>query len=275
MTVADPENLKQQVQAHWEREPCGSRGVDSSDRRAFFAAMEQERDKLEPFIAEFARFDQAAGLRVLEVGVGPGNDFVRWVRGGARATGVDLTAAGVELTRERLALEGLQAEVVQADAEQLPFEDNTFDLVYSYGVLHHTPNTNRAIGQVWRVLKPGGVVRLMLYQHPSVTGLLLWAVHGLGKGKPWLSPRQAVYEYLESPGTKSYTLKELDVLLADFADRRYRTELLGGDLLSFRPSDKYRASWHKLAWQVFPTRLVKRFGRRLGHAVLIEARKPG
>lgn len=274
MTATAPSaDLKQRVAEHWTTEPCGVRGFDASDRRQFFADLEAERYRLEPFIPEFAKFSQSRGLKVLEVGVGPGNDFVQWARNGAIATGLDLTEAGVALTKERLALEGLQAEVVQGDAENLPFPDQTFDIVYSYGVLHHTPDTERAVAEVFRVLKPGGTVRLMLYHHLSWTGILLWAVHGLGKGKPWIGPRQAVYEHLESPGTKSYTLRELDVLLGKFHDRQYRVELLGGDLLSFRRSRKYQAKWHELAWKLYPRELVKKYGKSLGHAVLIEAKR--
>jgi ubiquinone/menaquinone biosynthesis C-methylase UbiE len=273
MSSQNPADLKRAVAEHWSAEPCGTRGVDASDRRNFFAGLEAERAELEPFIPDFAKFRDAGGLRVLEVGVGPGNDFVNWPRHGAIATGVDLTEAGVALTRERLALEGLQADVVQADAERLPFPDATFDLVYSYGVLHHTPDTARAVAEVWRVLKPGGTARLMLYHHPSWTGLLLWGVHCLGKGKPWVGVRSAVYQHLESPGTKSYTFKELDVLLGQFEHRRYRVELLGGDLLSFRRSAKYQARWHELAWRLYPRGIIQRFGRSLGLAVLIEARR--
>jgi ubiquinone/menaquinone biosynthesis C-methylase UbiE len=133
--------LKQAVGRFWNAAPCGTEGLDQANRRAFFATLERERDRLEPFIPDFAGFADARGLRVLEIGVGAGTDFVRWLRAGARAQGIDLTQAGVDLTRERAALEGCQADVRVGDAEHLPFEDATFDRVYSYGVLHHTPDT--------------------------------------------------------------------------------------------------------------------------------------
>lgn len=166
--------LKNEVQAHWQAEPCGTRQLPTEDRRAFFARLERQRYAAEPCIREFARFDEAKGLRVLEIGVGAGTDFLQWVRAGAEATGVDLTAAGVALTRERLALEGLEAQVREADAETLPFADDSFDLVYSWGVLHHTPDTAGALREAVRVLRPAGRARVMLYQHPSLSGLILW-----------------------------------------------------------------------------------------------------
>lgn len=266
-----PTALKEAVHAHWTAEPCGTRGVREGDRRAYFATLEADRYRLEPFIPKFARFSESKGLRVLEIGVGPGNDFIQWLRNGAVATGVDLTEAGIALTRERAELEGFKPDLQLADAENLPFADATFDVVYSYGVLHHTPDTDKAIAEVARVLKPGGQVRLMLYHYPSWTSMLLWGVHCVAKGKPWLGPRWATYHFLESPGTKSYTLEELDKLLAAFTNRHYEIVFLGGDLLSFRPAAKYQSPLHQLAWRVYPRGLVRRFGKRWGHGTLIDA----
>jgi hypothetical protein len=82
-----------------------------------------------------------------------------------------------------------------------------------------------------------------------------------------------VYEHLESPGTKAYTLKEFDKLLGAFSERKYEVVFLGGDLLSYRPSRKYQSSLHKLAWKVYPRKLVERYGQGLGHGTLIELKK--
>jgi ubiquinone/menaquinone biosynthesis C-methylase UbiE len=126
------------VERHWNDEACGTRGVAKTDRKVFFGQIECERYKWEPYIRTFAQFQRGRGKKVLEIGVGAGTDFVNWVRNGAQAVGIDLTEMGTELTRERLALEGLTADVMRGDAECLPFRSNTFDVVYSYGVLHHS-----------------------------------------------------------------------------------------------------------------------------------------
>lgn len=266
-------DLKAAVRAHWEQQPCGTRELPTDDRRRFFADLERERYALEPYIRDFARFEEGRGKRVLEIGVGAGTDFVQWARSGADLTGVDLTAAGVALTRERLALEGLRADVDVADAERLPFSDASFDLVYSYGVLHHSPDTARAIAEVHRVLRPGGVARVMVYHHPSWVGLMLWGVHCLARARPWKSPRWAVYHHLESPGTKAYTVAEAERLFAMFKKVDVRTHLSHGDLLQMRPSDRYRSLPHRLAWRMYPRRLVQRTGHALGTLLLIEAVK--
>ncbi|EYF06434.1 class I SAM-dependent methyltransferase [Chondromyces apiculatus] len=267
------EGRKQAVQDHWQRETCGTRGVDGDDRRAFFDRIEQERYTWEPYIPEFAQFERGRGKKLLEVGVGAGTDFTNWVRHGADATGVDLTERGVALTRERLALEGLSANVLRADAENLPFANDTFDLVYSYGVLHHSPHTVRAVSEVYRVLKPGGTALVMIYHLHSWAVWMVWAANCAARGKPWKSPRWAAYHHLESPGTKTYTQEEARVLFSDFSQVQLRSQLSSGDLLSFRAGEKYQGGLHKLAWKYYPRGLVQLTGNRFGLALMIEATK--
>lgn len=125
--------LKEQVRDHWEQETCGTRYGEASDRLAWFREIARARQALEPYIGSFARYDEAAGKRILEIGVGAGSDFIEWCRRADHATGVDLTAAGIALTKERLALEGVsdsQFTLTTADAEALPFPDASFDIVY-------------------------------------------------------------------------------------------------------------------------------------------------
>jgi len=275
---AAPSGLKARVREHWDREPCGTRGLEGDDPRARQARAEAERYAVDAHIPGFARFTDAAGLKVLEIGVGAGTDFVQWIRNGARATGVDLSPNSLAECRARvdaMSAEGDPEVPLQvADAEHLPFPDASFDLVYSYGVLHHSPDTAAAIREVLRVLRPGGETRLMIYHVPSWTGLMLWAVHGAARLRPWLSPRRAIYEHLESPGTKAYTLAEARALMRGFEDVELETALLAGDLLAMRPSARYQSPVHRLLWAVYPRKLIKRFGARLGLGLLIRARKP-
>lgn len=161
---ADPE-LKERVRRFWESEACGERYGHDQDR---------VRYELEPEIIDFADFASAHGKRVLEIGVGMGSDFVRWLRAGATATGIDLTERAVAITRERVAAEGFHADVRVADAEALPFDDEQFDIVYSWGVLHHTPDTARAINEARRVLVPGVASR------SCSTTALVGRIRGMG-----------------------------------------------------------------------------------------------
>ena len=116
------------------------------------------------FIPSIAEFEFHPGEKVLDIGVGLGTDIVSYAKNGAIVSGVDLTENAIEVTKNHLELFNLKAEkLVVADAENLPFDDNHFDVVYSFGVLHHTPNTEKAIAEALRVLKPGGKVIVMLY----------------------------------------------------------------------------------------------------------------
>jgi len=265
--------LKRRVAAHWESEPCGTRGISATDRLAFFRGVEDERYAQEPFIREFAGFASARGRRVLEIGVGAGSDYVNWLRAGATATGVDLTAAAMQLTRERCTLEGFAPSLSRTDCEALPFADASFDVAYSYGVIHHSPDTVKAVAEIRRVLKPGGVAKVMVYHAPSITGLLLWTVHCLLKLRPWRSPRWAVANYLESPGTKVYTVREARALFGAFSTVRVRTVLGTGDLLLMRRSEKYSSTLARLAWRLYPRWAIRLAGDRFGLGLLIEAVK--
>ena len=248
-----PGATKDDVKAFWESEACGERYGDDQDR---------VRYELEPEILPFADFDSARGLRVLEIGVGMGADFVRWVRAGAVATGVDLTERAVEITRDRLAKDraegraegGVEADVRVADAEALPFEDAAFDLVYSWGVLHHTPRMDRALAEAQRVLTSGGRLKVMLYHRRSWVGLAAWARFGVLRGRPFMSLREAL-TFLESPGTKTFTVGEVWALFPGLVDLTVRPVL---------------THWDR---RVAPG-VARLTGHRFGWFLLIEGTKP-
>ena len=247
---------KTRVQDFWEAEPCGAAHGDAPEGSPeFFANVERTRNELEPFIPEYADFAGARGKRVLEIGVGVGTDFIRFVRSGAIATGVDLTEHAVSLVRRRVELERLEAEVVQADAERLPFEDGAFDCVYSWGVLHHTPDSERAFSEVLRVLAPGGEACIMLYSRHSWVAYGLWAKHGLLKGRPQRSLADVLAHHMESEGTKGYTVRELRGLFAGLEDLRVD-----------KVSTPYDHAW--------AGPLARLAGNRLGWFSVVRGRKP-
>ena len=157
---------KKDVHDYWNEESCGTGLTDKKKySKDYFDEIEVTRYKLEPFIHSFAEFEKYNNKSVLEVGVGAGTDFINWVRNGAISCGIDLTNEAIENVKHRLSLENLKATNLKvADAEKLPIDDNKFDLVYSWGVLHHSPFTeNIIIEEIWRVLKPGGKFVVLLY----------------------------------------------------------------------------------------------------------------
>ncbi|MGD0509861.1 MAG: methyltransferase domain-containing protein, partial [Terriglobales bacterium] len=147
----------------------------------------------------------------------------------------------------------------------------TFDIVYSYGVMHHSPDTSQCIGEARRVLKPGGALRIMIYHHPSLTGFMLWLRYGFLHGK---SLRQSVHEHLESPGTKSYTQEEARAILQGFEQIEFRQAFSPGDLLLNEPSARFQGLAYRIIWRLYPRFLVRMLGAKLGLFLLISARKP-
>jgi len=259
---------KEAVREFWNAEPCGTRYLEQQED---FEAHRRARYALETYISDFAQFHKSRGLRVLEVGVGMGADYLEWLKAGAQAVGVDFSAASIEQARRRCEQAGFKPDLQVADAEQLPFPDNSFDVVYSYGVMHHSPDTEECMRQAWRVLRPGGQARIMVYQHPSITGLMIWLRYGLLNGK---SLRQAVFDHLESPGTKTYTKAEALTLMKDFEDVKIQVVFSPGDLLLHQRSARFQSEFYRVVLKLFPRKLVGTFGRRWGLFLLITGTKP-
>jgi ubiquinone/menaquinone biosynthesis C-methylase UbiE len=275
----DAPTLKDRVRDFWNQHVCGSGyGADREAEALDFGRITETRYDLEPYILELADFPSGRGKRVLEIGVGAGTDFESWITHGAQATGIDLTPAALELTRKRLETRGIAEAAYRltvGDAENLGFEDGSFDIVYSYGVLHHTPETERALREVYRVLAKGGVFRGMVYHVPSVVGWLLWVRYGLLRGRVLKTPRQAIYEHLESPGTKAYTVEEMRQILRriGFTAIQVRPKLSFGDLMLQKRSRKYESWAYAIVWRLYPRWLIRMLGDRFGNALLINARR--
>ena len=265
---ASVSDLKSSVTNFWNAEPCGTRCLGDQSN---FEAQAAERYRLEPYIPEFAQFSCSKGLKVLEIGVGMGADYAEWLKAGAIAKGVDLSSESIARARARCEAARLPHDLRVADAEDLPFPDESFDLVYSYGVMHHSPNTAACIDEAWRVLKASGKARIMLYHHASVTGIMLWLRYGMWRGQ---SIRQCVYQSLESPGTKTFTLDEVRSLMHRFQDVKIRQVFSPGDLLENKPSSRFQGWLYRLAWKAFPRKLVRVIAPNLGLFLLIEAVKP-
>ena len=269
---------KEEVKAHWEREVCGSRWGDAveADRRRFFSQIDESRYVEDYMLPGFADFASAASKRMLEVGLGTGADFVRWVRAGADAYGRDLTDASVALVKERLSLEGRTANVAVGDAEQLDFPDNYFDIYYSWGVLHHTPHAARAFQEAYRVLKPGGTLKVMLYHYPSVGSFNVWLIHGPLRLR-FTSPRECVAQHVESPGTSVYTIGQAREMVGQIFRAHpldIHTYLGSGDLFTQVRSEKYQGGLWDFAQKVYPRWFVKTLlGRRFGTVMTIRTTK--
>ncbi len=265
--------LKEQVHDFWNDAACGEELYLGSTDRAGYDHQAERRYALEPFIIDLAKFSETRGRRVLEIGVGLGSDHQRFAQAGADLFGIDLTERAVEHTSNRLGLFGLRSRLAVGDAERLDFADGFFDLVYSWGVLHHSPDTPKAVREVFRVLKPGGAARVMIYHKWSLVGLMLWARYAGLRLRPWTSLAEIYSRYLESPGTKAYTVAGARELFRDFANVRITTRLGHGDLLESEAGQRHRGPLLSIARAIWPRPLLRKFFPSLGLFMLIEARK--
>ena len=194
------------------------------------------------YIPKIAEFNSHPGERVLEVGVGIGTDLVQYAVGGAEVYGVDLGEDQIRLTELNFAVHGLKfAELRVANAEGLPYADEFFDLVYSFGVLHHTSDTQRAIDEVNRVLKQDGQAIVMLYARGWKHYVKRCLIQGLVRGKFFKYGRswQAVYNDVSevnggSPQTGVYTRGQVEAMFSKFPVVEIRRMRLG-EFIDYAP----------------------------------------
>jgi SAM-dependent methyltransferase len=290
--------LKERVRAFWQANPCGTKFAEAEPgSRRFYELVEQHRYETEWHIPAAADFAGSRGLRVLEIGCGLGTDGAQFAKAGADYTGIDLTEAAVDLARERFALFNLPGTFRTADAENLDFADESFDLVYSHGVLHHTPDTERAVREVHRVLRNNGRAVIMLYHRNSYNyrvnirllrsggvRLLRWnagiqLVHKL-TGEPVESLQEHARKFREersgkvnatdflsqntdgagNPLARVYSQREARELFKDFADVRFRVFFLNKRFIP-------------LLGNLLPRGMESRLAKRWGWHLWIYARK--
>jgi len=209
------------VQQYWDRSPCDITLSDAPlGTREYFDDLEREKHSREPHILGFADFQKWEGKDVLEIGVGMGCDTTNFVRHGAHVTGVDLSTYSLVLTRARLAAYGYEAELLYADAERLsenlpPKKD--FDLIYSWGVIHHSPNPKHIFNQLRYYCHPKTELRIMLYAKWSARAMFKLVING--KGKWWrfqdIIRRNSETQY-DCPVAYYYSFAEVKQLLAPF-----------------------------------------------------------
>lgn len=264
---------KQAVQDFWDRASCGEDLYLHGTDREGYLEQARRRYQLEPFIEPFAKFAGSKGQRVLEVGVGLGADHQRFAEAGADLTGIDLTPRAIAHSSRRLGLFGLSSRLQTGDAENLPFEDGSFDVVYSWGVIHHSPNTPRAVAEIHRVLRTGGVARVMIYHKWSLVGYMLWLRYALLRLRPWLSLATVYADYLESPGTKAYSKRQARAMFAAYSTVHIETLLTHADLLESAAGQRHAGVVLAMARALWPRALLRKIARQHGLCMLITAVK--
>ncbi|HET7697845.1 MAG TPA: methyltransferase domain-containing protein [Vicinamibacterales bacterium] len=265
--TGDP--YKDQVQNQWNNNPVGSQYVKHAQAHTlqWFLEVEAHRyGEYGPWMPEVMEFDRHAGKRLLEIGGGMGTDLAQFARHGAIVTDLDLSAGHLALAQENFRLRGLPGTFIHQDAETLPFPDASFDVVYSNGVIHHTPNTQSVVDEIYRVLAPGGRAIIMVYAENS---LHYWGVQvGLLGLRGGLLQSASMGDIMSRsvemtkndarPLVKVYTARRLRAMFSRFTDVQIvKRQLTAPELPPF-------ARWVPLGLA----------GRLVGWNLIVKATKP-
>lgn len=249
------------VKRYWNRRPCNIRHSPAPvGSREYFDQVEERKYRVEPHIPPFADFPRWRGKAVLEVGCGIGTDAVNFARAGAIYQGIDCSEESVALARRRFEVFGLPGTVQVADAERFPaeFDEARFDLVYSFGVIHHTPNPRAVIENVRRVLADDGEFRLMLYAKHS------WKQAMIAGGFDQPEAQSGC------PIAETYTPDEVRALLAGFEVLEMRQDHVFPYVI-----EKYvRYEYELQPWfAAMPPEMFRALETSLGWHMLIRCRK--
>lgn len=268
------------VRDYWDRRPCNIRHSRKPvGSREYFDEVEARKYRVEPHIPTFAEFPRWQGKRVLEVGCGIGTDTINFARHGAEVTAVDLSEESLSVARRRAEVFGLSDRIrfVSADAERLgeyvPREP--YDLIYSFGVIHHTPSPERAIRAMRAYAGPGTTLKLMVYHRRSWK--VLWIVLSLGRGRFWRTA-ELVARHSEAqtgcPVTYTYTRRSARALLdsAGFAVRRIHVDHIFPYRIPDYIEHRYVKEWY---FRILPKPLFRALERKLGWHLCVTAALSG
>ena len=217
------QKTKDRISAFWDAHPCGTAFTSHKDgTKEFFDCIENLRYGTHRHIPELLDFSKYKDKRVLEIGCGIGTDLRQFAHEGGKTVGVDLSRKSVTLAKRGFELYGYVGDFLVGDGENLGFKDNSFDFVYSFGVLHHTPNTQKAIDEIYRVLKPNGETVVMLYYQKSFNvALRIFLLRGVLEKKFKILSMQELLnqstEGLGNPLTKIYSRKDAKKMFHQFA----------------------------------------------------------
>lgn len=222
-----PEVTKKEIFDYWNKYPLGSLEIHiEPGSKEYFSNFEQIKKESSNMARHLFKFSRSRGKRVLDVGCGPGWIALQYAKEGADITAIDLTPASIKMVKKWFELKGLRGHLLVADAESLCFMDSSFDFVSCDGVLHHTPNTEGAIREVWRVLKPACQAMVSLYYRNwylsrwcfPLTKLLMRLLrintpHGINSKNIWCinyKELARIYDGKDNPLGKIYSHLECD-----------------------------------------------------------------
>lgn len=252
---------------------CVEEHYPLSVEHAGFNAQAKARYEFEPDIQGFADFKIYNGLSVLEIGLGLGVDHQQFVEAGAQLYGIDFSQRAIEHTRTRLSAFGLSSNLSVGDAENLVFPDNFFDMVFSWGGLQYTPDINKAVNEIRRVLKPGSHAKIMIYHKWSIVGFMLWIRYALIAIRPFRPMKELFANHLEGPGNKAFSIFEVKRMFSDFSDVHISIGLSPADLLESSVGESHGGSSLALMKKIWPRWFIRKYLYNAGLFMQIKAKK--
>lgn len=219
----DEQAARENAVRQWSDHPCGAVAGDEHTLE-YFLEVERLRYQAQPWQRSLFAFERFAGQRVLEIGVGLGTDLAQFAGAGALCHGVDITDRHLELTARNFALRGLRVDLKRCDATRIEHPDASFDVVYSFGVIHHVPDAPAVVREIERVLKPGGRCLVALYHKGSFFHLYMVLVRGLLLGRLFRLGYDGLMATVEAgadgvktrPYVKVYSRREVRALFSAF-----------------------------------------------------------
>jgi SAM-dependent methyltransferase len=211
----------------WTEHPCGAIDGDLSSL-AYFTEVERSRYAHQPWQKQVIGFDRYRGRKVLEIGVGLGTDLAQFAKAGASCHAIDITERHLEAAARNFEARGLPVVLKMCDATQIDFADGYFDVVYSFGVIHHIPDASKVVQEIRRVLKPGGKVLVTLYHRYSFFHFFMLFVRGLLFGQLFRLGYDGLLATIETgadgveikPYVKLYSRREARALFSGFQIER-------------------------------------------------------
>jgi len=273
------ESIIESVKDFWDRRPCNIRHSPRPvGTREYFDEVEARKYFVEPHIPRFAQFERWCGKKVLEIGCGIGTDTINFARHGAHVTAVELSEKSLEIAQKRAEVYGLQDRIrfCPGNAEELTtfVLVEPYDLIYSFGVIHHTPNPERVVEQMCHYVQPGSTVKVMVYHRYSWK--VLWILLTYGKGQFWrLAELVARHSEAETgcPITYTFTRRAVRELLEH---RGFRvTEMWVDHIFPYHIPDyvqyRYVRVWY-FRWM--PQPLFRWLERHFGWHLCVTAEMP-
>jgi len=251
------ENIKD----YWNNRPCNlNHSKLEKGSREYFDEVESKKHFVEPHILKFADFSNCNNLKVLEIGCGLGTAAVNFIRNGANYTGIELSNESLKLTKQRFEIYNLSGELYNINAEEdISFLGlNSFDLIYSFGVIHHSPNPEKIVENVYKLLKPNGVFKLMLYAENSWKKMLI-------------DKDQEQYESQnDCPLAYTYTNNQVYKLLENFDNINiFQTHIFPYKIDDYKNNIYVKEDW----FEAMPDNMFKILEEKLGWHLCITCNK--